>query len=161
MTIIRTRTLLGVTLTGVTVAVATLASQQDAPRRQRRGPQVQVVQTSGCVEHREDGPGSWWLTQAGEPETTRPGVFNRAQVDELEETGGGTEEFHLVGVADFLDAEGLLAFGDRAAFTSSDQVNATGQLAAGRRVLVKGLLIEAEDVRRINLMTVVGLDAGC
>ena len=160
MTSIRIR-MMGVILAIVTVAVATLASHQDAPRRQRREPQVQVIQTSGCVEHREEGPGTWWLTQAGEPETTRPGVFNRAQVDEFADTGGGTEEFQLIGVADFLDAEGLLAFGDRAAFTSSDQVNATGQLAVGRRVLVKGLLIEADDVRRINLMTVVGLDAGC
>jgi hypothetical protein len=73
----------------------------------------------------------------------------------------GTREFQLVGVADFLDAEGLLATGNRADFTSADQVNATGELRPGRTVLVKGLLIEGDDVSRVNLTTVVGLPDRC
>jgi hypothetical protein len=67
----------------------------------------------------------------------------------------------LVGVADFLDADALLRFGDRASFTKPDQVNATGELRAGRTVLVKGLLIESGAESRINLLAVVGLADSC
>ena len=63
--------------------------------------------------------------------------------------------------ADFLDVEGLLASGDRALFTTPEQANATGELRAGRTVLVKGLLIEADESSRINLMAVVGLSETC
>ena len=40
-------------------------------------------------------------------------------------------------------------------------VNATGELVAGRTVLVKGLLIEANAPARINLLVVVALSDGC
>jgi hypothetical protein len=119
-----------------------------------------MVQAVGCVEQRTGN--NWWLTQASEPEVSPPGVFNQVQLDAvLAALTPGTREFQLVGVADFLDAEGLLATGNRADFTSSDQVNATGELRQGRTVLVKGLLIEADGVSRVNLTTVVGLAERC
>ena len=126
----------------------------------RRTPQVEMVQAVGCVEQRIGK--SWWLTQASEPEVSPPGVFNQVQVDAvLAALALGTRDFELVGVAEFLDAEGLLATGNRADFTSPDQVNATGELRQGRTVLVKGLLIEADGVSRVNLTTVVGLAERC
>jgi len=126
----------------------------------RRKPQVEMVQAVGCVEQRTGN--NWWLTQASEPEVSPPGVFNQVQLDAvLAALALGTREFELVGVADFLDAEGLLAIGNRADFTSPDQVNATGELRQGRTVLVKGLLIEADGVSRVNLTTVVGLAERC
>ena len=142
---------------GATVPVEATGRQQTAPRRK---PQVEMVQSVGCVEERTGN--GWWLTRASEPEVSRAGVFNQDQVDAvLAALELGTREFQLVGVADFLDAEGLLATGNRADFTSADQVNATGELRPGRTVLVKGLLIEGDDVSRVNLTTVVGLPDRC
>lgn len=134
------------------------AGQQTSPARPK--PQVEMVQAVGCVEPR--GASTWWLTRASEPEVSPPGMFNRVQVDAvLAALKLGSLEFQLVGVADFLDADGLLATGNRADFTEPDQVNATGELREGRTVLVKGLLIKADDVSRINLTTVVGLAETC
>ena len=129
-------------------------------RAERRKPQVEMVQAVGCVEERTGN--GWWLTRASEPEVSPAGVFNQDQVDAvLAALELGTREFQLIGVADFLDAEGLLATGNRADFTSADQVNATGDLRPGRTVLVKGLLIEGDEVSRVNLTTVVGLADSC
>lgn len=122
-------------------------------------PQVAIVQTVGCVEQR--GGAEWWLTRTADPTGSRAGLFDVNQVDEAKETALGSREFQLVGVADFLSAEGLLRWGDRAQFTSPEQVNASGELREGRRLLVKGLLIETEAVSRINLLAVVGLANTC
>jgi len=144
---------------GVLPAVDAATPHPQTPQA-RRTPQVEMVQAVGCVEQRTGN--NWWLTRASEPEVSPPGVFNQVQVDAvLAALALGTREFELVGVADFLDAEGLLAIGNRADFTSPDQVNATGELRQGRTVLVKGLLIEADGVSRVNLTTVVGLAERC
>ena len=156
-----TRTLLVAGLTAAALApqIATAAGQR--PSAGRPEPQVEVVQTVGCVEQRISQETTWWLTRAVEPTTTRPRVFNEVEVEEARENTSGDHEFQLVGVADFLTAEGLLRFGQRAIFTNPEQINATGELRAGRTVLVKGLLIEADDVSRINLLSVVGLADTC
>jgi hypothetical protein len=125
-------------------------------------PKVDVVQTVGCVERRGGPQPTWWLTRAATPTVSRVGVFNTLQVEEARKTATlGTREFELVGIAEFLDAEGLLRSGDRAAFTTPDQVNATGELRAGRTALVKGLLIEAGAQSRLNLLAVVGMAETC
>ena len=123
-------------------------------------PAVEIVRTVGCVERRAGDP-EWWLARAAEPAVTRAGVFNSVQVDEARTQAPGEREFALVGVADFLGAEALLRSFDRASFTTPEQVNATGELRAGRTVLVKGLLIEADEGARINLLAVVGLAETC
>ena len=123
-------------------------------------PQAEIVQTVGCVE-RGAGENTWRLTRAADPETTRFGVFDAAQVDEARQTARGSREFRLIGVADFLTAEGLLRSGDRALFTTPEQINATGGLREGRTVLVKGLLIDPDGEPRINLVAVVGLADTC
>ncbi len=136
-----------------------------AVQAQRPEPQVDIVRTVGCVDQRNGDAATWWLTRAADPTETRAGVFNENQVEEAKEEALGSAEFQLVGVAEFIDAESLLSFGDRAQFTRADQVNATNELREGRMVLVKGLLIEAGATAgspaRINLMAVVGLADGC
>ena len=138
--------------------VAAGMQRESAARRQV---QVEMVHTIGCVERRNDPDLPWWLTRAAEPTVTRPGVFNSDQVAEISAGALGTGQFQLVGVADFLTAEGLLGTADRALFTAPDQVNATGELRDGRTVLVKGLLIERDGAPRINLVAVVGLEDKC
>ena len=138
--------------------VAARTQQESAARRK---PQVEMVHTVGCVERRNDTDAPWWLIRAAEPTVTRPGVFNRDQITEIADTALGTGQFQLVGVADFLTAEGLLRSGNRALFTTPEQVNATGELRDGRTVLVKGLLIETDADPRINLVAVVGMEDKC
>ncbi|MCY4026643.1 MAG: hypothetical protein OXH75_10085 [Acidobacteria bacterium] len=156
-----TRTLLAAALAAAALApqIATAAGQRSPAGRPE--PQVEVVQTVGCVEQRISQETTWWLTRAVEPATTDARVFNEVEVEEARENTSGDHAFQLVGVADFLTAEGLLRFGQRAIFTNPEQINATGELRAGRTVLVKGLLIEADDVSRINLLSVVGLADTC
>ena len=129
----------------------------------RMEPQVQLVQSVGCVEQQGTGPEpTWWLSSAIEPAEARPGLFNESEISDIaDEMVTGSQRFQLIGVADFLDVEGLLASGQRELFTTPEQANATGDLRPGRTVVVKGLLIEADDVRRINLMAVVGLSDTC
>ena len=124
-------------------------------------PEVEIVQTVGCVEQRGDDAGGWWLIRAAEPTKGDPGVFNANQVEEAQDTEPGSREFRLIGAAEFLDAASQLEWADRAQFTTADQVNATDELRKGRTVLVKGLLIEADGDARINLLAVVGLADTC
>ena len=150
-------------LAGLVIAAATLplsVAAEQRPTASSRKPQAEIVSTVGCVE-RGTGEDTWRLTRAADPETTRPGVFNTAQVDDARQTARGSREFRLVGVADFLTAEGLLRSGDRALFTTPEQINATGELREGRTVLVKGLLIDPDGEPRINLLAVVGLADTC
>ena len=154
-----TRTLFAALVIGLVLSPRVALAQQEPAGS--RGPQVDMVHTLGCVERRADAAAPWWLTRAAEPTVTKRGVFNSDQIAEIEETALGTRQFQLVGVADFLTAEGLLRSGDRALFTTPDQVNATGELRDGRTVLVKGLLIETDGDPRINLVAVVGLEDKC
>ena len=156
---IRTALTAGLLVAATALPPAAAGGQQAGTRRPE--PQVQFVQTVGCVERRTREESTWWLTRAAEPTVTRAGVFNEVQVGEARETAFGDGEFRLIGFADFLTPEGLLNFGDRALFTDPDQINASGELRPGRTVLVKGLLIEADGESRINLTSVVGLADAC
>jgi len=156
-----------ITLSYVALIAVTWPAGVQGQRAQPRGPepQVPIVQTLGCVEARNGSTTTWWLTRAAEPTVTNDDVFNENEVEAARSSALGSGEFQLIGVADFLDAASLLRFGDRAEFTTDDQVNATNQLRQGGTALVKGLLI-ADDARqdasaRINLLMVVALADGC
>jgi len=148
---------------GLMIATAwPVAVHAQTPTARTADPQVEIVQTVGCVERRSGADGTWWLTRAADPTVTKPGVFDSDQIAEIEKTAAlGTLQFRLIGVPDFLSAEGLLRSGDRALFTTPEQVNATGELRDGRTVLVKGLLIDPDAEPLINLLVVVGMEDKC
>ena len=123
-------------------------------------PQVEVVHTVGCVEQRRS-EGAWWMARAAEPTVTEVGPFNEDEVEEARAVALGDREFELIGVAEFLDGDGQLDWGDRASFTTRDQTNATQDLRDGGKVFVKGLLIEVDSEARINLLSVVALAETC
>ena len=130
----------------------------------QRGPQVKpnvdIVQTVGCVEHRAANGGQWWLTRAAEPVVAREGVFTTTDIDAAKKASRGGRSFRLIGEADYLDREGLLKTQKRAEFTTPEQVNAPGAIREGRTVLVKGLLITGSE-ERINLLQVAPLADSC
>ena len=155
---------------GAALATAAIVAMSVSPvlglQRGRQGnagekPQVDVVQSVGCAERRDGGSETWWLTRAADPTVTQPGIFNTRQIDAAKAVPPGGNEFQLVGVADFLDPEGLLRSGRRRDFTTPETANATGELRQGRRVLVKGLLVANNTVKRINLLAVIGLADTC
>jgi hypothetical protein len=124
-------------------------------------PKVDIVQTVGCADRKDGSPEIWLLTRAAEPEVAPAGLLNVKQVEAAKTAALGTNVFQLVGVADFLDTEGLLRSGPRKEFTTPETANATGDLRPGRKVLVKGMLIDTLDPKRINLLAVVGLADTC
>jgi len=146
--------------------IALCASPLFAAQRGRQAnpgvkPAVDVVQSLGCVERRDGNPETWWLTRAVDPRVTQPGVFSTTQIDAARGLPLGGNAFQLVGVADFLDTDGLLKSGRRREFTTAQNANATGEIRAGRKVLVKGMFIASGETKRINLLNVVGLADSC
>ncbi len=149
----------GASLLGILLATGPASAAQDRPSAHVE-PDVEIVETVGCVAQRAGGA-EWWLVNAAEPDAATAGVFNVPEVEAARERGLGDREFRLIGVPEFLGAEALLRSADRSLFTTPEQVNATGELRPGRTVLVKGLLIAAEPAARINLLAVVRLADTC
>ena len=139
------------TMCGVSLGVA--AQQPDLTK-----PTVPLVKTVGCVEMDD---GSWFLTRAADPGETEAPFASEGDLEEARGAALGSHRFHLVGVADFLDREGLLASHQRSEFTAEESVNATGQLAEGHKVAVKGLYITSVDPHRLNLTSVISLADTC
>ncbi len=122
------------------------------------GPTVPLVRAVGCVE--KDGD-AWFLSRATDPEVTRYPFPSAVELEDAGRAALGSNRLELVGVTDFLDAEGLLASFQRAEHTAPGSVNATGALAAGRRVAVKGLYITSVEPRRVNLTSAMAVADTC
>jgi hypothetical protein len=114
-----------------------------------------IVLVVGCASGRPD-PAVWTLTRAGDRvESPRPGITAEEKAQLVNRPlGRGT--YQLVGVADFVDAATSAKIGVRGAVVSPSRINATGMLAEGRRVAVKGILIDGTPAK-INLTSVVDL----
>ena len=119
---------------------------------------VALVSVVGCVETAD---GLWFLYRATEPKATQAAYATEADVEEARSATLGSNRFELIGVADFLDAEGLLALHQRAEVTAPESVNSTGQLALGTKVAVKGLHIQTVEPSRLNLTSVISLAGTC
>ena len=143
----------------VAVLIAHGAPLADAAQEpDRRGPTVPLVRTVGCVE--KDGD-AWFLTRATDPEVTQYPFPSAVELEDAGRAALGSHRLQLVGVTDFLDAEGLLASFQRAEHTAPASVNATGALAAGRRVAVKGLYITSVEPHRVNLTSAMAVADTC
>ena len=148
-------------------AVLAFAAPEEAHALQRRGqaggtPKVGVIQSIGCSETKGANPTTWWLTHAAEAKATATTFFNATEIEDAKALALGTNAYQLLGVADFLDVDGLLQQGQRSQFTTRETANASGQLRAGRKVVVKGLFVEgANGQKRINLTQVVSVSDSC
>ena len=138
-------------ISGISLNVAGQESNQNTPT-------VALVTTVGCVE--QDGE-SWFLTRATDPTVTALPFSSFTELEDAGHAALGSNRLELVGVTDFLDAGGLLASFQRAEFTAPESVNATGQLADGRQVVVKGLHIPSVTPNRINLTSLFSLADSC
>ena len=145
----------------MTIAVVkTVALTTAAPMGEfaQTNPTVPLVSLVGCVETTGE---AWFLSSATDPKATRTPFASDAEIDESREMALGSNRFALVGVAEFLDADGLLALHQRSELTAPESVNATGQLVAGKKVTVKGLHITSAEPNRLNLTSVIPLADTC
>lgn len=132
----------------IAFAIAALPADQGGGR----APLVMIV---GCARTTAQ-PQIWDLTRAGaRTESSRAGI-TASEKDQLARQALGQDAYQLIGVADFVDAETSRTVGDRRTVLTAPRVNATGMLASGHKVGVKGLLIDASP-SRINLTSVVDL----
>jgi hypothetical protein len=114
-----------------------------------------IVMVVGCAS-KTASPQIWSLAHAGaRVVSSRPGITT-SQRDQLAKQPLGQDTYQLIGVADFVDAEASRTIGDRGKILTPARVNATGMLVGGRKVAVKGLLIDATPPR-INLTSVLDL----
>jgi hypothetical protein len=122
-------------------------------------PQSPLVLLVGCAE-RTSEPAVWTLSHAGgRTETPAPGITpQEREVAARRQLGEST--YRLIGVADFVDVETSRQIGERSRLFTPARVNATGMLAAGHKVAVKGLYIEASPAR-VNLTSVADLASTC
>jgi hypothetical protein len=143
-------------------AYSRLAAQRGREGGPAEKPKVEIVQTVGCAERKSGSENpTWWLVRAADPRGAPAAMFSSTQIEAAKNAAPGTQVFQLIGVADFLDTEGLLGSGQRKEFTTPETANATGALRQGHKVLVKGLLIDAANPKRINLLAVIGLADTC
>jgi hypothetical protein len=143
------------------LALAACASSVPAGARQAdpSKPTVPLVSAVGCAERTTQG--AWTLTNATEPAEARVLFMSAKEIETAKQQALGKNRFTLIGTPEFVTKEELLKSGQRAEFTRPEVANATGQLQHGRKLYVKGLLITAQNERRLNLVAVQQLAETC
>jgi hypothetical protein len=143
------------------VAALACLSAGWAPVQERSAIPVKspIVLLVGCASTTSE-PHIWVLAHAGTrtPSST-PGI-PIADRSELLKRSLGRDLYHLIGVADFVDGDTARKIGVRGQIFPRARVNATGALASGHKVAVKGLYIDATPPR-VNLTSVVDLGDRC
>ena len=122
-------------------------------------PTVPLVSAVGCAQRSPQG--AWTLTNATEPSEAQVLFMSAKDIEAARKQALGKNRYTLLGTPEFLTKEDLLKSGQRAEFTRPEVANATGQLQDGRKVFVKGLLITAQNERRLNLVAVQQLADTC
>ena len=122
-------------------------------------PKVDLVSAVGCATRGADD--AWILTNASEATMTPQAITTEEDLEAARAQALGTNRYRLIGTAEFGSAEELLRDPVRAQVTARGSENATGQLQNGRKVLVKGLLINAPTEKRLNLTSVRSLSDIC
>ena len=141
---------------GTIMCGASLSAAAQEP--EENTPTVPLVKSVGCVE--KDGD-AWFLTRATEPEVTEYPFPSAAELEDAGSAAPGSSRLQLVGVTDFLDVDGLLASFDRAEHTARESANATGTIAEGRKLAVKGLYITSVEPHRVNLTSAMAIADTC
>jgi hypothetical protein len=129
------------------------------PQAQSDAVKSPLVLVVGCAAPSADAH-IWILSNAGERSiTAAPGISEQESRD-LAKHSTGRATYHLIGVADFVDADAARRIGERGKLFSPARTNVTAMLVSGHKVAVKGLYIEARPPR-INLTSVVDLGSTC
>ncbi len=122
-------------------------------------PKVDLVTVVGCATRGADR--TWTLTNATEPKVIKAAATTTKEIEDARALALGKNRFRLIGTADFGSAEDLLKDPVRSQFTVKGSENVSGQLQNGHKLVVKGLLVNAPNEKRINLTSVQGLSDTC
>jgi len=122
-------------------------------------PASPIIVVVGCALKGAQ-PHIWTLSRAGERAESSRLAIAADERQALATRPLGQDTYQLIGVAEFVDADTSRTIGDRRAVLQPSRVNATGMLAHGRKVGVKGLYIAATPPR-INLTSVADLGVSC
>ena len=144
---------------GILAATCALNASLYARQADVSKPTVPLVSAVGCAQRSPQG--AWTLTNATEPTEVRVLFMSAKEIEAARKQALGKNRYTLLGTPEFLTKEELLKSGQRAEFTRPEVANATGQLQDGRKLLVKGLLITAQNERRLNLVAVQQLADSC
>jgi hypothetical protein len=126
----------------VVISTTSAAAQREAKPPTGNPPpappsgRAEIVEVVGCL--REEPPGAWLVTNATEPVISKMPFTNQATLKEAEAKALGKERFALIGVSMFTPAS-----------------------LTGRKVAVKGLLIEDPKLRRLNVTSLQGVGDAC
>jgi len=120
---------------------------------------VPIVVVAGCARATAT-PGVWSLTAAGRPRESASAGITREERDLVAAEAPGDQQYVLVGVAEFVDAETSRRIGVRGQLLPASRVNATGMLVDRHDVAAKGLYLPGSPAR-INLTSVVDLGRTC
>lgn len=136
-----------------------LTMGSSAQEGQKDKPKVDLVSVVGCATRSADD--TWILTNASEAKVTPAALTTEKDLEAARTQALGKNRYRLIGTAEFGSAEELLRNPVRAQVTAKGSENATGQLQNGRKVFVKGLLINAPTEKRLNLTSVRSLSDTC
>ena len=119
------------------LSLALAGGLRSAPTASSQAPatnKVEIVSVTGCL--REQGPGNWMLVAATDPV---PSIANQAPTAELPKVSpAGKNSFRLLGVGEFNLAQ-----------------------HRDRTMVIRGLLIKAAPISRINMTSSVEAVASC
>ena len=138
------------------LAAGIRAQQQQSDLSKPKAPLVSVV---GCASRTAEG--AWMLTSATDGIESKVLFMSAKEIEEAKKKALGNNRYKLLGTPEFLTKEELLQDEQRAQFTRPQVANATGQLRDGRKLIVKGLLITAQNEERLNLVAVQQLADTC
>jgi hypothetical protein len=142
-----------------TLAAWMLSGAHATPQTALSKSKTPIVLIVGCARE-TDQPHLWTLSNAGERSESSRVAITIEEKEQLARRPLGGDTYQLIGVADFVDADTSRRIGVRGEILAPSRVNATGVLASGHRVAVKGLYIEGVPAR-INLTSVVDLGSRC
>jgi hypothetical protein len=145
---------------GVLLSVGVpVALSAQAPAKPAEKPKAPLVIVVGCAK-----PGSqptiWTLSNVSERTEAPTPALNKAETEQATARTLGSETYDLVGIADFVAPDASRKVGNRTDILAAERVNTTGKLAAGHKVIIKGLYV-AGATPRINVTSVVDLAPSC
>jgi hypothetical protein len=141
------------------LAAASMTGAVHAQQLPVEKPGSALVIVAGCAKATAQ-PHIWTLSDAGARVESATVAITTEEKERLAAQPPGQNTYQLIGVADFVDGETSRKIGVRGKILTAPRVNATGMLADGHKVGVKGLYIDARPPR-INLTSVVDLAARC
>ena len=145
---------LALVVCGLTAGIRAQQQQSDVSK-----PKAPLVSVVGCASRTAEG--TWMLTNATDGIESKVLFMSAKEIEEAKKKALGNNRYKLLGTPEFLTKEELLQDKQRAQFTRPQVANATGQLQDGRKLIVKGLLITAQNEERLNLVSVQQLADTC